>query len=212
MRAGLIGATGLVGQEILQQLLQDDECSALRVWARRAETLAHPKQQWCAIDFDQLENLADFSGLDVVFCALGTTQGKAGRAGLQKVDHDYVLACARAARKAGIERFVVVSSLGASAKSPSFYSRVKAAMQNDLRELGFASLEIVQPSLLLGERDEARPAEMLGQKMAPVMNLLLPRHYRAISGADVARAMIHLAKAAQPGCHIRRLPLDASTD
>lgn len=210
MKIGLIGATGLVGGHALQQLLADDSVQSVRVWARRQAALTHAKLDWQVVDFDQLTEQADCSGLDAVLCALGTTQGKAGKAGLHKVDHDYVLAIGQAAAQAGVTNFALVSALGASTSSPSHYSRVKGKAEQALSDLGFVSLQILRPSLLLGSRDESRPAEDLAQKLAPAMRWLLPnklQHYRPIAGADVAKALIQVAKTAQAGQHIHVLPL-----
>ncbi len=210
MRVGLIGATGLVGAAALDQLLADDAVDQVRVWARRPAPFAHPRLEWLQVDFEQLANHARCDDLDTVLCCLGTTTGKAGRDGLVKVDHDYVLALAEAAKSAGVPGFAVISALGASTNSPSHYSRVKGRMENGLRALGFKSLEILRPSLLLGERSESRRAEDLAQACAPVLNALLPgplKRYRAIEGRQVAADLIQVAKQAEPGAHIRFLPL-----
>ncbi|MGJ8668478.1 MAG: NAD(P)H-binding protein [Oceanococcus sp.] len=210
MKVGLIGATGLVGSHALTLLLADDSIDSVRVWARREAPLQDAKLEWQQVDFEQLADLADCSGLDAVLCALGTTQGKAGKQGLLRVDHDYVVAIALAAAKAQVASFCLVSALGASEKSPSYYSRVKAQAEQAVRAMNFTSLEILRPSLLLGERDDSRPAEAVGQKLAPLLNSLLCgplKPYRAIAGSDVASAMIQLAKNQQAGQHVRLLPL-----
>lgn len=211
MRIGLIGATGLVGQAALEQLLADDAVVEVRVWARQPAPCAHPRLSWQVVDFEQLASQADCSGLDSVLCCLGTTTGKAGRDGLVKVDHDYVLSIAQTARAAGVGGFAVISALGASARSPSHYSRVKGRMENALRGLNFAALEILRPSLLLGKRNESRRAEDWAQGCAPLLNPLLAgplKRYRAIEARQVAADLISLAKQAQPGAHVRFLPLD----
>ena len=210
MKIGLIGATGLVGGHALNQLLLDDSIDSVRVWARREAPLLHEKLDWQKVDFEQLADTADCNGLDAVLCALGTTQGKSGKQGLLRVDHDYVVAIAQAAEKAQVPGFCLISALGASEKSPSYYSRVKAQAEQAVRAMTFTSVEILRPSLLLGERDDSRPAEALGQKLAPLLNSVLCgplKPYRAIAGSDVASAMIQLAKRQQAGQHIRVLPL-----
>lgn len=211
MRAGLIGATGLVGRNVLQQLLADADCEVVRVWARREAPLSDAKLDWRQIDFDALDRQADCTALDVVFCCLGTTTAKAGKTGLEKVDLNYVVTCAQAAKAAGVPRFCVVSSLGANCASPVHYSRTKGRMESALVALGFESLEILRPSLLLGERGEHRPGEALGQRLAPLLNRLLIgplKRFRAIPASEVAAAMVELGKAAESGVHIRYLPLD----
>lgn len=210
MRAGLIGATGLVGSALLQQLLDDPDCTTLRVWARRGSDLSADKLDWRQIDFGDLREQIDCSGLDMIFCCLGTTTAKAGKAGLEKVDLDYVVACAQAAHSAGVPGFCVISSLGANCASPVHYSRTKGRMEAALVTLGFDCLEILRPSLLLGQREEHRPGEALGQRLAPLLNRLLIgplKRYRAIEASEVAHAMRLLGKAAEPGTHLRYLPL-----
>ncbi len=211
LRAGLIGATGLVGQAVLEQLLADPACTQLRVWARRDSSRTDTRLDWQLCDFERLAETADCSGLDVVFCCLGTTTAKAGKAGLEKVDLAYVHAIAQAARAAGVSCFCVISSIGANASSPVHYSRTKGRMEAALRALEFPSLQIIRPSLLLGERPDNRPGEALGQKLAPLLNRLLCgplQRYRAISAGDVASAMIELGKNATPGQRIHHLPLE----
>jgi uncharacterized protein YbjT (DUF2867 family) len=207
MRAGLIGATGLIGQQVLEQLLADPTCTSLKVWARQpAPSAAAAKLDWQCIDFEQLHEQADMSELDVVLCCLGTTTAKAGKAGLEKVDLDYVVCAAQAAKSADVAGFSVISSLGANACAAVHYSRTKGRMEDALCALGFDHLEILRPSLLLGHRQEHRPGEALGQKLAPVFNALLfgpLKRFRAVQAKDVASSMIRFAKSAEPGTHIR---------
>ena len=210
MHFGLIGATGLIGREVVKALLADTDCEHLRVFARKSSLSSHPKMDWRVVEFDRLETKADCRGLNAMLCALGTTTGVAGKAGLERVDHDYVVAAGKAARAAGCERFAVISAVGASPHAAVHYSRTKGRMEADLEALGFASLEILRPSLLLGQRNEHRAGEALGQKLSPLLSPLLAgplRRYRPIHARDVAATMIDLAKRGEPGTHRRHLPL-----
>ncbi|HKY91613.1 MAG TPA: hypothetical protein VJM11_11260, partial [Nevskiaceae bacterium] len=128
------------------------------------------------------------------------------------VDYHMVVDLARAVRAAGATRFFVVSSLSASPHSPVYYSRVKGRMEQTLREVGFDTLEIVRPSLLLGERSESKPriGEALAQRVMPLVNPLMRgrlAQYRAVRGSDVAGAMLQLAARDERGTHVRTLPL-----
>jgi uncharacterized protein YbjT (DUF2867 family) len=121
-----------------------------------------------------------------------------------------VLEFARAAKKAGVRQFLVLSAAGASPRSPSFYSRTKARMERALLEVGFESLHILRPSLLLGPRSEPRPAEAAAQKLAPLLAPLFVgplRRYAPIPAEAVAATMIELARRTQPGTHVHELPL-----
>lgn len=158
--AYIIGCTGLVGKTLLEDLLKDSGFSRVVSFSRRPPDFSHEKLEARILDLENLDQQAEAGSCDVAFCCLGTTMKQAGgREGFIKVDHDYVLAFARLAKKAGARHFILVSSLGASAESRFFYSRVKGRVENDLREMGFHNLSIFRPSLLIGERREFRPGE-----------------------------------------------------
>lgn len=206
------GHTGLVGRHLLRQLLDDDRYARVKAVGRRAPDVSHAKLEYIASDMAGLGKLGDRLAADDVFCALGTTMKAAGsKAAFEKVDYHMVVDLARAAHGAGATRFFVVSSLSASPRSPVYYSRVKGRMEQSLREIGFDRLEIVRPSLLLGDRAESRVGESLAQRVMPLVNPLMVgklAQYRAIRGEDVAGAMLELAGRDEPGAYVRTLPLD----
>jgi uncharacterized protein YbjT (DUF2867 family) len=183
------GATGLVGRETLRGLLADQEFARVVAWTRRPTELRDPRLDERVVDFEQLDAAFTGSLADAAVCCLGTTRRQAGsKARFRRVDYEYVLAFARAAQRAGVKHFVVVTALGANPRSLMFYNRVKGELEQSLNALGFETLSIVRPSLLLGERNERRVAERL---FAPVARIL-PSRYRAIEARTVARAIVHL--------------------
>jgi uncharacterized protein YbjT (DUF2867 family) len=143
---------------------------------------------------------------DVGLCALGTTMATAGsRAAFFAVDHDAVLHFARAAQAAGIRHFLLISAVGADARSPVFYSKVKGETERDLVALGFARLDVLRPGLLLGRRVESRPGEALLQRLDPVLRRLLAgplSRYAGIEAATVAAAMLALCNESSEGNYI----------
>ena len=203
----LAGATGLIGHEIAAQWAGPGELHLLvrRAVAAPAAPAAPAKAQRVqVVDFSALPALPK---CDAAFCCLGTTIKVAGsQAAFRAVDFDAVLAYARAAHAAGASRFAVVSSLGASARSGNFYSRVKGEMEEALRAVGFASLVIVRPSLLTGDRSAvgqaARGAERLAQALAAPLAMLIPNAWRPIAAATVARAMLRAVAEPRPGVRI----------
>lgn len=198
----LLGATGLVGSHCLQLLLANADYDAVHVLSRRPLTVTHDKLQCIVAEFaDVLSGKVSLPQVDEVFCCLGTTQKKSGKAGLQRVDHDYVIGSAQQALAAGATQFLVISALGAGPKSLSFYNRVKGEMEADLAKLAFKSIHILQPSLLLGERDDSRVAEEIGQKIMPLFNAILPKKMRPIAGQRVAEQMVEIAQRGQTGVH-----------
>ncbi len=206
----LAGATGAIGQQLLPLLLASPDYGRVKVIGRRPPAQTHAKLEAVTSDFSDLPALGSQLAVDDVYCCLGTTQAKSGRTGLEQVDHDYVVALATAALAQGARQFLVVSSIGASSHSPSFYSRVKGRMEEDVAALGYPSLRIVQPSLLLGPRDEHRPGEAFAQKLSPLLSPLLAgplAKYRPISTQAVAEALLTLSRRPYQGTRVHTLPL-----
>ena len=203
----LAGASGLVGGHLLQRLLADPRYKRVITVSRKALGIEHPKLRSLITDFDPIE--AAIAGLgetvDDAFCALGTTIKTAGsRAAFRHVDFGYVVAFARAARTVGARRFMLVSAIGASARSRIFYLRVKGETEEAVAALGYPALHIFRPGLLLGHRAKPRPREALGMALAPFLNPLMlgpAKAYRGIPADTVAAAMISAAGTQRTGRH-----------
>lgn len=218
----VLGATGLVGGQVVRLASTDPEVG--RVIAPTRRPLA---PEVVAAASGRLENpvidlaaegatlFADASAVSTpdgqprparpsaVLCALGTTLKSAGsEERFRQIDQGLVLDLARAARGAGVERFVYVSSVGANPSSRTFYLRTKGETERALAELGFVSLTLLRPSFLGGERHESRPMERIGLTAATALKWLIPRRYRVVAARDVARAMLAAAKSSPPGTHI----------
>jgi uncharacterized protein YbjT (DUF2867 family) len=206
------GATGLIGQLLVERLRSSGAYDRIKLLLRRPLDLEDARVEQIISDYADLAALAGKLKADDVFCCLGTTLKIAGsRAAFEKVDYQMVVDLARAARVQGAKQFLVVSAAGTAEQSPSFYSRVKAKMERDISAAGYDAVHILRPSLLLGAREESRPAEHLSQLLMPLLNPLLHgplKKYRAVRGEDVAEAMLHLALRDQRGVHIHHLPLE----
>lgn len=206
----LAGATGLVGEALLAQLLDDPAYATVVTVGRRAPR--SPGRSRFVASSTLTPSLSDIGQrVDDAFCCLGTTRRKAGsRAAFEQVDFHLVLAFARAAHAAGARRFIVVSSLGASARSLSFYLRVKARMEEAVSEVGFQAVHVLRPSLLTGARGEARFAEDLAQqllgRLAPLMRGPLAG-YRPVAADTVAASMRAAAHMSRAGFYIHAVPL-----
>lgn len=210
--AVVAGATGLVGRELLRQLDADTAYGEIRVLGRRAPPDAGAKVRFVATDFSDLAPHAAALAADDVFCCLGTTIRAAGsQPAFERVDYHMVVDLARTAHRAGAKRFLVVSAVGASERSAAFYSRVKGRMEKAVRELPFEAVHIVRPSLLLGKRAERRTGEHAAQLVAPWLSPLLLgplARYRAVPAADVATALVMLARSPARGAQVHHLPLE----
>ena len=198
LRALVLGATGLVGRECLNLLLNHPHYSEVVVLTRNSTEIYHPKLKEYKIDFDFLERWAHcFEGINHVFCCLGTTMKTArSKEAFKKVDFDIPLRCAEMAKEKKVDNFILISSIGANKKSKISYSRIKGEIEEKIGDLRLQSFSVLRPSLLLGERKENRRGERVGsffaKKVGPLMLGPL-RPYRAVSSQKVAETMISLA-------------------
>jgi uncharacterized protein YbjT (DUF2867 family) len=200
----LAGSTGLIGQALLPLLLASPRYARVHALARRAvpDASAHPKLQWHTVDFQALPALPP---VDDVYIALGTTIKVAGsQAAFRQVDFDAVVNTARAARAAGATHLAVVSALGADARSRVFYNRVKGEMQAAITALGYDTVVIAQPSLLVGDRtalgQPERPGEVWGKRLMG----WLPKSVRPIPATRVAEALLNALATPRPGVRLLR--------
>jgi len=192
----LLGATGLVGSHLLQGLLAADFCGRVITLTRSPVTAATDVSKLDAriIDFEQPDGWRDKVAADQVICALGTTIKKAGsRQAFRRVDFDYPLTMAQAARKLGCRHFMLVSAMGADPHSRVFYNRVKGELEAAILTLEFDSVSIFRPSLLLGDRREFRLGEALGQILGRRLAFIIPKAYRPIHAQTVAGAILRIA-------------------
>lgn len=188
------GATGLVGRSCLTCLLDHPAYARVVVLVRRPTGMNHDKLQEVRADFDALGDLSSLPAVDDVFIALGTTIKTAGsRPAFYKVDHDYVVSVAKLGKRAGARRISLVSSIGADCTSLNFYLRVKGEAERDISDLGYECVDILRPSMLLGDRAEHRTGEALATPIMRALSgaMLGPlRVYRAIEARDVGVAMV----------------------
>jgi uncharacterized protein YbjT (DUF2867 family) len=203
------GSTGLVGSALVRRLAAADAFGRVVMLVRRPVRSPHPRVEPRVVDFARLDDEPTAEATDA-FCALGTTIAKAGsQEAFRRVDHDAVLAFAHYARRSGAERFLLVSSVGANPRASKFYLRVKGEVEQAVAAVGFSSLIVVRPSLLLGEREELRPLEAAGRALAPVFNLVLRgplARYAAVPADTLAAALV--AGALDEGAGLRTWEYD----
>jgi uncharacterized protein YbjT (DUF2867 family) len=202
----IAGSTGLVGNELLQYLLNGKEYDKVIAIVRRPLEKKHPKLEEKIVDFDKLEEYKESFSVDDVFCCLGTTIKKAKtKEAMWKIDVDYPVALAKLASSQGAKKFLLVSSMNADPHSPIFYSKMKGKLEEAIKRIPFESTSIFRPSLLLGNRQEYR----LGERAAAAIFTKVPflfagplKKYKAIEGKTVASAMYRTAQGNRPGVTI----------
>jgi|WetSurMetagenome_2_1015567.scaffolds.fasta_scaffold95739_2 uncharacterized protein YbjT (DUF2867 family) len=200
------GATGLVGNHLADQLINDPLYSKVIIFSRKPLELIHPKIEQHLVDFERLDSVVLSIQPDDVFCALGTTIKKAGsQAAFRKVDYEYVVNLANFSSAVGAKRLLVVSAMGADAKSRIFYNRVKGEMEGSLSQIALPEIHIFRPSLILGKRNVLRFGEYIAQKIMGSIAFLFAGpllKYRAIHASAIARAMIIAARAGKSGISV----------
>ncbi|MFJ7206120.1 NAD(P)H-binding protein [Streptomyces sp. NPDC098789] len=205
----LVGATGLVGGQLLARLLHDPLYTRVTVLARRPIALEHPRLDTRVVDFAALgaDDLALGPGGADVYGALGTTIRQAGsQEAFREVDQHHTVRVAGLAREAGAERIAVVSSVGAGSGARAFYLRVKGDMEAEVTALGYPQTEFFRPSFILGRRPAHRRGEGLGSGAASALAPLLvgpARPYRPVPAGRLAAAMIAALAEDRPGLRVR---------
>lgn len=198
-RICLVGATGLVGMEMIEQAISRSDIRLVGVARREIQLPAGARMEMLLADPANWGDAIAASGAKVLVCALGTTRAKVegDEAAFRAVDLDLVVASGKAAKAAGIDHMIVVSSIGASAASRSFYLRVKGEMEDALAKLHFRRLDILRPGLIAGPRQDRPLRDRIVVAVGPFADIFLHgglRKYRSIRVRTLAQAIFALAK------------------
>lgn len=206
-KAVVIGATGVVGREVVKELINQNEISEIVTFTRRDVDFGSSKVINYVIDFNDISNYTDLISGEYFFSCLGTTKAQAGSIKNQRVvDLDYQLEFAKLAQKNGIHHYFLVSSPGANAKSSNEYLKMKGELDDEVFKLDFESTSLFKPSLIVGDRSDFR----LGEKVGIVASKLIDhlpglKKYRSITGSQIARKMITEAMRVKSGKHVYEL-------
>ncbi|MDT0294466.1 NAD(P)H-binding protein [Mesonia ostreae] len=197
----ILGASGLTGSHLLQELLKDDRYEKIKVFTRRSLYITHSKLEECQVDLFRLTEEKENFTADEVFCCIGSTKKKTPNEELyEKVDVGIPSAAAKLSKENGIATFIVISALGADRNSRFFYNQMKGKMENQVLQQKIKHTYILRPSLISGKRKEKRTFEFLWKQIKKVANLFMMgslKKFRSISAENIAKAMIVLANAPQ---------------
>ena len=199
----IAGASGLTGGYLLNLLLESPEYSTIIAYVRKSSGLTHPKLKEIVVDWETLQE--PVAAVDI-FCCLGTTIKKAGsQEAFRRVDYNYPLQLAQLQYRGGSQQFLLVSAMGADAKSSIFYSRVKGELENALQSIGYKSLHIFRPSFIAGPRKESRTGEKIGLAIFSILSPLFIgslKKYAPIQAEHIARAMLRTAQKNEQGTKV----------
>ena len=197
----VIGATGLVGHECIKLLATDPTCSRIVALSRRAQNdfPISSKLEFEVVDFDNLAKDASLFAVDQIICAMGTTIRKTpDQSAYRRIDYGYPLEAAKLGLEHGATHYLVVTAVGANAKSRIFYNRLKGELEDALSLLNYRSLTIARPSVLIGDRTEPRRSEKIAWKLS----FITPKKYKPVRAANVAKALVNAAREDVPGLRI----------
>jgi uncharacterized protein YbjT (DUF2867 family) len=194
-KAIIAGASGLIGSNLLNILLQHAFYDEVLVVVRKELPVMHHKLVQLVVDFEALENYSTAISGHALFCCLGSTKKKnPDLKEYRKIDHDYPVALAQLAGQNGMEQYHLVSAIGADSKSSNFYAKMKGETEDDIQRIDIKCLHIYQPSVLTGERKESRPMEKIAIGFMKMIDPLLIgglKKYRSIPAQTVAMAMFN---------------------
>lgn len=202
----ILGSTGLIGQELMSLLLNNPQYSVVYAVTRKPLDIQHERLIPILSDIHSIEEKLSDIHVDHFFCCIGTTKNKTPD--LQKyyeIDHDYPLKTSQLLKLNNCKSICLVSSIGANEHSKNFYLRLKGEVERDIQKVGFKSVNIFRPSLLLGKRKEYRFIENLAQLTYPIFNIFLQgklKDYKSIKAKDVAIGMMQCALISKPGLNI----------
>lgn len=203
--AVVLGATGLIGSYLVEQLLADDAFSTVRVLVRKPISLQHPKLEVCITDFPDYDAYKRNLGTgDSIFSCIGTTNEKVKGDKLlyRSIDFDIPVNAARFGKEAGFKQYLLVSAIGADAGARIFYSRLKGEVEEMIATYQFKSFHVFRPSFLAGRKSNKRTGETLITTLFKIFSFLIPSKYKAIAATDVAKAMMKAAKAGKEGLSV----------
>ncbi|GKU76993.1 NAD(P)H-binding protein [Paenibacillus sp. L3-i20] len=206
-KAVIVGATGLVGGHLVKLLLSDRSYAKVTVIVRRRLSISHPRLEQRQIDFNELGDIpADLIRGADIYCTLGTTRKKAGsKEKFQLVDYEYPMEIGRLSKRHGARKMLIVTAIGASVDSIFFYSKVKGRVEQDLKALQLPSLHIVQPSIIVGQRQEDHLVERVAAKVMDKLSFLFNGRwskYKPVTAVHIAQAMVVEALTCDTSLHV----------
>lgn len=212
MKALIIGATGAVGSELFTLLKTHTSCKEIRVIARKANPHAHDKVRWVvAPDFLDPALKAHFRGITHLFICIGTTQAKTpDKTQYHLIDYGIPKQMAEWAAEADVYHALVISSIGASAKSRIFYLKTKGEMEEALIDTHIPRIDFLRPATIIGSRPERRLGENIGIFLDKIFRPIIPKNYRAIQARQLAKRMIEFSNNTEEGVfyHYNKTLLD----
>jgi uncharacterized protein YbjT (DUF2867 family) len=197
MKTALVfGSSGLIGGHLLNELIQNDNYSKIKLFVRSDDGSNDSKTEIIKTDFNNLENhKEDIKGDDCFFCIGTTKQNSPDKNEYKRVELDVPKKIAQIAKSNLVNSFVFVSSGYADPKSSGDYLKFKGLVEEELKRLSFSKLGIMRPSFLMGDRKEKRVGEKVGIFIFKLLSPLFLgplKKMKPIHSKKVAKAMVKI--------------------
>lgn len=194
----IFGSTGLIGSQLLNILLQDDEYSTIKAVVRSPISVSHKKLEVIVNDLTNISSLKENISGDRCFFCIGTTKSQTpNKNEYRRIEYDIPVQIASIAKKNNVNCFLYISSLGSNPNTNNTYLKNKGEVEEKLKGLNFKQLTIVKPSILLGKRSKFRLGEFLSQRIFVLLSFLFVgplKKVKPINSKQVAKAMAFIAK------------------
>lgn len=170
----VVGGSGLIGSELLKQLIESNNISKIHVLVRKEVTFSSPKISVHVVDFENEEQLKNSIHGEIIYCCIGTTKAKTPDVfNYEKIDRDIPVRLAQIGKLVGIQQFHLISAIGANTHSKINYNRIKGEAEEGVKNSKIPTIFIYQPAMLIGNRSESRPLEWIAQKISPLLDLFM---------------------------------------
>lgn len=195
----ILGATGLTGSLVLEQLLSNANYKTIKIFSRISTGISHPKVKEYIGNLLVLEGFKEDMTGDELYICIGTTKKKTpNNEQYRKIDLGIPAQAVEICKKNGVSKVAVVSAIGANPKSAIAYNKIKGEMENALLNANIEYAYILRPSFIAGKRQEHRAGEKLGVAVFKCLKILIPKKYRAVEAKAIASKMIELCNSNEP--------------
>ena len=195
MEVVLVGSTGLVGNEVLKQLISENSVSKINVLTRKKIHFQSPKVINHVVDFENENDLKNAIQGEIIICCIGTTKAKTPDVTeYEKIDRDIPVRLAKIGKENGISQYHLISAIGANKKSSINYNRIKGEAEEGVLAAGIPKTIIYRPGMLIGKRNESRPGEFIAQKLSFIFDLFMigsMKKYHSVKAEYLAKMIIN---------------------
>jgi len=194
MEVVLVGSTGLVGNEVLKQLISENSVSKINVLTRKKIHFQSPKVINHVVDFENENDLKKAIQGEIVICCIGTTKAKTPNVTeYEKIDRDIPVRLAKIGKENGISQYHLISAIGANKNSSINYNRIKGEAEEGVLAAGILKTLIYRPGMLIGKRNESRPGEFIAQKLSFLFDLFMigsMKKYHSVKANYLANKLV----------------------